>query len=312
MARSSSTNRAAKLAQRSGRTKVRFQGGTLFPAIVAAVLVIGLATIVYARQSRPAADASPPTDNDHWHAAYGFYLCDTETGEMQWHELVGDQETRDEQGQITNQQPDYARTGVHSHDDGVIHWHPFTTAATGNNAKLGVFLDVYDVRLSNTKLQFPDNQLDGAVYEEDETKCGDEDGNLRVQMWNSFQDAGAGTTFTSDFDDIRIDRNSMVFTIAFAADDVELPMPPTAPRLPELGAVDQGTTGQPAASSVPGSGASTPASGAPSTPGTGTATSGDTGAPAPSAPSGTTGATAPTTSASSQASAPDASTPASG
>ena len=57
MANSSSTKRAARLAQRGKGQKVRFQGGTLFPIIVAIVVITGMALVVYARQSRPAADA---------------------------------------------------------------------------------------------------------------------------------------------------------------------------------------------------------------------------------------------------------------
>lgn len=269
---------------------MRFQGGTLFPAVVAIVAVLGLATIVYARQSRPPVDASPPTTNDHWHAAYGFYLCDPETGEMGWQELVGDQEIRDEGGQVTGQQPAYARTGVHSHDDGVIHWHAFTSAATGRNADLGLFLDVYDVQLSDSELKFPDQQLSGATYEEDETKCGDQDGNLRVQAWDNYQDTGEGITYTANFNDIRLTNNSMVFTIAFAPDDVVLPMPPEAQNLPALGAADSNQTEPPSAeTTVPGSavtgttpgsapsgstvpGATTPAPTSPATPGATSAT----------------------------------------
>ncbi|MGI8764752.1 MAG: hypothetical protein ACR2LO_12145 [Ilumatobacteraceae bacterium] len=295
MARSSSTNRAAKLAQRSGRARVRFQGGTLFPAIVAMVAVLGLATIVYARQSRPAEDASPPTVEDHWHASYGFYLCDPETGEMEWQQLAGDQDIRDESGQITGQQPGYARTGVHSHNDGVIHWHAFSSAATGRNADLGVFLEVYDVELSDSELKFSDDQVSGATYKEDDTKCGDQDGNLRVQVWNSFQDTGEGRTYTANFNDIRMTNDAMVYTIAFAADDVVLPMPPEAQNLPTLGAADSGQTEPPG--SVPGS--AVPGSTVPvSTPGsatTGSSVPGSTApgstAPASSAPPGTTGAT---------------------
>src|SRR5690606_39049323 len=74
---SSATKRAAKLAQKGKGKRVRFQGGTLFPMVVAITLILGLALIVYSRQTQPAADSSPPTVNDHWHAAYGFFLCDT-------------------------------------------------------------------------------------------------------------------------------------------------------------------------------------------------------------------------------------------
>ena len=72
MVSSSSTKRAARLAQKGKGKRVRFQGGTLFPMIVLLILVIGVGTIVYARASIPAADASPPTIEDHWHMAYGF------------------------------------------------------------------------------------------------------------------------------------------------------------------------------------------------------------------------------------------------
>ena len=76
MVSSSSTKKAARLAQKGKGKRVRFQGGTLFPLVILAILVIGLGTIVYARASVPAADSSPPTSEDHWHMAYGFSLCD--------------------------------------------------------------------------------------------------------------------------------------------------------------------------------------------------------------------------------------------
>ena len=83
---SSSTKKAARLAQKGKGQKVRFQGGTLFPLVVALVVVLGTALVIYARQSRPAADASAPTIDDHWHHTYGFLICDT------WVQLDGDGE----------------------------------------------------------------------------------------------------------------------------------------------------------------------------------------------------------------------------
>jgi hypothetical protein len=233
---SSSTRKAARLAQKGKGKKVRFQGGTLFPLVVLGTLVAGLALIVYARVSRPEADASPPTVDDHWHVAYGFQLCDMEGDQK----LTGNKEETDASGQLVSSQ--YLRTGVHSHDDGIIHWHPTTSAATGHNATLGVFLDVYDVTLTDDELKFPEDQLGGAEYIEGETKCDDEDGKLAVAVWNNFTDTGDPTIYTSDFDDIRIDRNSMVIVVAFipeSADPRDIEMPPWAAELPSLGALDQ-------------------------------------------------------------------------
>jgi hypothetical protein len=263
---SSSTKKAARLAQKGKGKKVRFQGGTLFPLVVLGVLVAGLALIVYSRVSRPEADASPPTINDHWHVAYGFDLCDFDTQQL----LNGAKEEADSQGQLVN--TDYLRTGVHSHDDGVIHWHATTSASTGHNADLGVFLDVYDVGLSNDELDFPDDQLGGRDYIEGETKCGDEDGTLIVAVWDNYTDTGDPTVYTSDFRNIRVDQNSMVMVVAFipeSEDPRDIEMPPWAADLPALGAVDQGqlppNVGPDGSTPIPDATAETPGSVPPGT-----------------------------------------------
>jgi hypothetical protein len=237
---SSSTKKAAKLAKSGQGKTVRFQGGTLFPAVVAIVVVLGLALVVFARQSRPTVDASAPSQTDHWHHAYGFYLCDT------WFKLTGDAEEQDSAGFLNTE---FARTGIHSHDDGLIHWHPFSQAAVGDNAKLGVFLDTYGVELSNDELVFPEAQRAGLPYQQEtgefiegETTCtvdGEEvPAELKVVVWSNFTDTDDGTTYIADFRNIRLDRNEMVIAIAFVPDDTDVTMPPWAADLPELGAAD--------------------------------------------------------------------------
>jgi hypothetical protein len=239
---SSSTKKAAKLAKSGQGKKVRFQGGTLFPAVVAIVVVLGLSLVIFARQSQPSADASAPQTTDHWHHAYGFYLCDT------WFQLSGDVEERDDAGFLNT---DFARTGVHSHSDGLIHWHPFSGAATGDRARLGVFLDVYGVELTNDRLEFPENQRAGlpyqqetGVFEEGETTCTidgqEEDAELKVVVWDNFTDTDDGTTYIADFGNIRLDQDQMVVSIAFVPAGTDVGMPPWAPELPTLGAIDSG------------------------------------------------------------------------
>jgi hypothetical protein len=244
VARPSSTKKAAKLAQKGKGRKVRFQGGTVFPAAVAITLVLGFALIVYSRQTLPEADSTPPTINDHWHAAYGFYLCDT------WYQLAGNLEELNSAGQPAH--PEFVRTGVHSHDDGVMHWHPFTAASTGANAVLGVFLDTYDVELSDDTLSFPDNNVLGFSdeYEEGTTKCNGEDAELSVKVWDSYTDTGNGKRYIANMDRIHIDNDGMVFGIYFTPQDTDQSMPPWAADLPALGAVDTGQVAP--ATSVPG------------------------------------------------------------
>ncbi|MEJ6721172.1 hypothetical protein [Ilumatobacter sp.] len=244
---SSSTKKAARLAQKGKGQKIRFQGGTMFPLIVALVVVLGLALVVYARQSRPAADASDPSVGDHWHVAYGFDIC----GE--WFQLQGDAEARDANGSFIN--TDFARTGVHSHNDGVIHWHANSRAAVGRRAVFQVLLDVYDVELENKKLVFPEEQrgqieavfgdkyADG-VFESGETTCtvdGEEvEGSLQMVVWDNFSDTDVGTTFVAAYGSVRVDRDAKVFSVAFVPDNTDVEMPPWAKDLPALGAIDSG------------------------------------------------------------------------
>ena len=226
MARSSSTNKAAKLAQKgSGRT-VRFQGGTVFPLVVAIVLVLGLGLVVYGRQTLPSADASPPTINDHWHAAYGFNIC----GE--WYQLAGNLEDRNSQGQYVY--TNFLRTGIHSHDDGVIHWHPNTSRAVGKNAVLGVFLESYDVELTDDRLAFPSENILGFAdeYLEGETQCDGEDATLSVRAWDLFTDTDGGDRYITKMDEVRLVQDNMVFGIYFGPDDMDHAMPPWAAQLP--------------------------------------------------------------------------------
>ena len=239
---SSSTKKAARLAQKGKGQKVRFQGGTLFPMAVAIVVVLGFALVAYARQSRPAADASAPTIDDHWHHVYGFYLCDT------WFQLEGDGEARDANGRPSNVQ--YARSGIHSHDDGLIHWHPFSSVSIGSRARLGVFLDTYDVELDNDMLVFPEDQRpflptqqEDGTFENGVTECDGEPGELKAVVWDNISDTDDGDSYIADFQNIRLDQDAMVVAIAFVPDDEEISMPPWTTDFDENVLIDSGQQG---------------------------------------------------------------------
>ena len=229
---SASAKKVAKLAQRDRGKKVRFQGGTLFPAIVIAVLLVGLVVIIYARQSRPDPGTAPPQVGDHWHAAYGMYVCDG------WlPKLTGAKEEQNADGSLVSDA--FATTGIHSHDDGVIHWHPYSAKAVGDRAVLGVFLDVYDVELSDTRLELPADQ-GGDVYDVDGYQCDGKDVTVKVVAWDNYADTGKGQTYITDLNSVRLKQDGMVFVIAVVPKDTEVAMPPWASELPTLGAVDGG------------------------------------------------------------------------
>ena len=233
---SSSAKRVAKLAQRGKGKKVRFQGGLLFPAAIVITIVVGMVTVLYARESRPDPGSFPPQVGDHWHAAYAFRICDVELPK-----ITDDKEEQfvdPNTGQQSFVDEEFALTGIHSHGDGVIHYHPYSTRSVGRRAKLGVFLDVYDIELSETRLEFPESE-GGQVYDLDEGfRCNGEDTEIKVVAWDSYTDTGPGQTYITDLDDVALRNDGMVFVVAVVPVGAEVPMPSHAANLPELGAAD--------------------------------------------------------------------------
>ena len=139
---------------------------------------------------------------------------------------------------------------IHSHDDGLIHWHANSRAAVGRRAKFEVFLDVYDVELTNDKLVFPESQrsqlparLRGRRLRErrddvHRRRQGGDGHDSRSVVWDNFTDTDDGTTFIAAFDSIPVDKDAKVFAVAFVPDGTDVTMPPWAKDLPTLGAVD--------------------------------------------------------------------------
>ena len=196
MAPSSSAKKVARLASRGKGKKVRFQGGSVFPIAVAIVVVLGLLAIVYGRESRPSDGSGVPRVNDganidaHWHAAFGIYICDTFQPK-----IVGTLEETgvDSTGQSVLLNDKFKILGIHSHEDGIIHYHPASTKSSGNRAKLGVFLDSYDIKLTDSELVMPPEQ-GGEKWSTDDTKCDGKDTQLTVRVWDRFDNPNVTTT----------------------------------------------------------------------------------------------------------------------
>jgi hypothetical protein len=208
-----SSNKKIARAQRAGAKAASGpKASLLFPAVLSAVVVVGLVLVVVARSDRTGSeDASiaPIANVDHWHAAYGISNC----GEF----LPPILDQTDPQG-------------IHSHADGVIHIHPFSEAASGRDATLGKFLDAIGLEVTPDAISIPDGETLEAGAD-----CDGEPAVIKVARWANADNADAEPdVFTEDFGSVRFLRDRQAVTIYYGPEDGEIPPPETIPALDQL------------------------------------------------------------------------------
>lgn len=218
MGKASSAKKVARAARAGGRPSGTRQRNLLFPGAIVLIVLLGGALVGYAASERKSDDqVAPVAYQDHWHASYGIYICD------QFLPAIPEVESTD---------------GIHTHGDGVIHIHPYTQNASGDNATLGVFLEAVGVELSDGQLT-----VNGETYTDGEDTCGEGDeeepGELVVAQWKDIQTSDSNPAlFESEFDDVRFAEDGEGYVIAFVPEGADIPKPNSAGNLAELGAAD--------------------------------------------------------------------------
>ena len=223
MGKASSTKKVQRAARAGGRVSSGQPRGLLFPGVIALIVVLGVSLVVYARNDRLDEDlGGVPQMGDHIHQAFGVNVC----GE--WKPDIPEFESE---------------VGIHTHGDGVIHIHPFSQLGVGVNATLGRFFQDarddgdLDVEVSDDKLSFL-----GETVEEGKTKCdGVENPELLMAYWKNAADETALPEITTgDFNDFRLTENGAAITLFYGDPDADIPKPPSAANLAQLGAADGG------------------------------------------------------------------------
>ena len=214
MAPSNSTKKLAKVARSGKKRSIRESSDRTYPMAIAAIVIVGILAVAWGRSERASAQRTAPTLDDHWHAAYGLYLCDAFAPPPS--DVAGDP------------------LGIHSHEDGIIHVHPFSSAATGENATIGKFFDTIGLDVSDDKIV----TVDGTTYESGTTTCpSGAVGTVALVEWKSADDTTAApTVITKNITDTRIVNDRMAFTLAFVpeADVANVPRPESIPQLDNL------------------------------------------------------------------------------
>jgi len=175
---------AAAAASSRGARETRELG---FPLVIGLILILGLGLVFVARENRSVGQA-PAVGEDHWHAAYTVYDCGDEVARF-----------------MTQTDPD----GIHSHQDSVIHIHPFNSAAAGVNARMGVFLEAMGATVSRdgiSGIEF--GEIDAA------SGCGDPQAVIKIGRFEVAPELELVAVYDDDFDSIQFVSDREAFSIA--------------------------------------------------------------------------------------------------
>lgn len=228
MGKASSKKKVARAARAAGGAKT--SRNLVWPLALGVVVVLG-SVLIYLSRPQPS-EAEPPNIGDHWHAAYGIYACD---------EFLAP---------LADAGAD--ASGIHTHQDGLIHIHPFSTRYTGEGANLDAFAQQVGLELSDEGFRLP-----GGEAFQNGDDCGGEPGVVQVKVWDSVSDPD-GRVLEGDFGSFAPPESSLV-TIAFAPEGTDVPKPPSAGTVP--GDVPGGAPvggGTPSGGQAPDSSATTP------------------------------------------------------
>lgn len=236
MPSSSSARKVARAASRgSGGGKAAKQNVWFFPLIIVVLLAGGIGLVAFARGEHggSAANDTPPRARlnetspfDHWHAAFAVNVCG------------------DELPVLYDAGPDLL--GIHTHEDGLIHIHPFSTQAAGKRATLKRFFDQVGLKTSDDAVELPAGLAEDTVYRAGETTCGGKKAEWVLAHWKNASNANSTTPdeiIRKDFSSVRLSEDLGAYTLAFVpVGDTDIAAPEVSSQTAELGALDGGTT----------------------------------------------------------------------
>ncbi|MGH9124281.1 MAG: hypothetical protein ACRDZ8_06080 [Acidimicrobiales bacterium] len=213
MGKASSNKKVARAASTSGG---RTAGGRTpwgYYLAILAVVVLGTALIYVSRSNRLKVETNvgptpPVVGVDHWHEAYGIYICTSATdGKF-----------------IPNFPYQVDAAGIHTSGDGVIDIHPYEASAAGKNAVLGVFTEALHITLNAGELGIPSFKgYSGHIYH-DSDSCGGKPGHVQIQTFTS--STAGGVAWKKDPRQAPLADQSMV-VVAFVPTGASIPPPPS-------------------------------------------------------------------------------------
>jgi len=178
------------------------------------------------------ATATPPTVDDHFHWAYGVYVCDSFLPPMRDVEDFG---------------------GIHTHQDGIIHIHPFDDVFAGDNATLDIFFEAVGMSITNNSISTTNPSTRATrTYQ----MCDGEPVTVQALIWDVDNPSAAPRKVQGDISAVQFGKDRQAITIALLPAGAEIPKPTSIPKLDDLSDI-------PPAPTTPTPGSTTPPTTAP-------------------------------------------------
>ncbi len=159
----------------------------------------------------------------HWHSAYGIYKCDAYLSKT-----VNGKYVAEIDGSLLGDP-----AGIHAHDDGLMHIHPFLKRASGKKAQLNFFLDAVNAKISSSQISYPGVDGKTVTLDVDKTTCGKDKKKpeISVYLWRDVKNPGRVERYTSDFGRIPLVKDG-AYAFAITAPGSKIPgVPPSQKAL---------------------------------------------------------------------------------
>jgi hypothetical protein len=150
----------------------------------------------------------------HIHAAYGIYRCDVYEAPFDGGSLADP-------------------LGIHAHEDGLIHTHPFGRKGAGKNARLSKFFESTKMTMSTKKISWIKNSTATSfnTLDVNKDKCGAKKDKKAVVSVFYWKDAKAQPIrYTGDFGSLKITKDA-AYAFVFAPEGTKVPIPPSEKAL---------------------------------------------------------------------------------
>ncbi len=160
--------------------------------------------------------ANDLTSQTHVHSAYGIWNCDKYVAPFD-SSTLGD------------------TFGIHAHDDGLLHIHPFVNRAAGKKARMQLFFDATKMTMNEKKLSWIADTTGTKINTLDvsKTKCNGKKAEIWLLYWEKANGKDAtktATKYIKNFGTVRLTGDS-AFAFIFAPKDTKITLPPSVGTL---------------------------------------------------------------------------------